>query len=343
MKNLISAISLVACCITLSNCGGGGGDRIDTSPPTIRPKTLDGVVLILDTSVRLEFIRSTGTPGAIANGDVETGAFIYTLGGLQLRTYRNSTGGNSDVRYPDEVSTAAYSYRPINNSSGVLTLTAVGSSDLITTGIFGADNGSFVYLFESDSNGIENHVVVMDVTFTENGSFITSNAATVSIPGGNPQFDTVLIPTTVSLAAGGLVPTNYNPLLDPNRKSKISPESLNNKRFQFTNGIPNPSLNFTIQFASEALGPIVTNIDEIGLGLLRVNGAAVDRAVNYTYTRTGGTDDAILVLSSSNTTFDGRYTLRFAGRENGMYIGNVDAGTPNAADVSGSFFLISPR
>ena len=340
MKHLISTIALITCCITLFNCGGAGAGSNDKSPETVRPKTFDGIVLTLDSTVRFEFIRNTGSAPALVSGDVETGTFLYTLGGVQLRKYRNTNGDDSDVRYPDSVSSASYTYRAINTSAGILTLTAVGINDLTTSGTRSANNGSLVYLFNSDSNGTTNNVVVIDLTFSKNGQSITSNEATVRIPGGNQRYDNVLVPTTLSLATGGYVSTNYNPTLDPKRDSKIAPASLNNKLVNYTNGKPDTTLDFTIQFVADNAGPANnSNIDEIGQGLLRVAGNSVDDAVNYTYTRTGGTDDAILVISNANNTFDGRYTLKFSGVDNGAYIGEVDAGTADASDVSGRFFV----
>ncbi len=252
MKHLLSTFALAACCVSLTNCGGGGGGGRDESPPTVRPKTLDGVVLTLGGNVRFELVRNIGSAPAISNGDVETGDFFYTLGGNQLRTYPNTNGDNSDVRYPDSITNASYSYRAINDTAGILTLTGFGVNDLVTSGGFAANNGSFVYLFNNDSNGIENRNVVVDLTFSQNGATVSVNSATVRQPGGDPLFDNVIIPTNVSLATGGQVPTNYNPVVSPLRESRIVPETLDQRLIRFTNGIPDPTLDFTIQFTSDS-------------------------------------------------------------------------------------------
>ena len=346
MKHFLSAIALAACFATLTNCGGGGGSG-DSTPPTTRPKTLDDLTLILDGSIRFQFNRNIGSAPAVSSGDVETGAFTYVFNGNNLRAYNNTAGTRSDTRFPNAIAAASYSYRAINPSSGILTLTGTGTTRLPVRGGFTANNGSFTYLFENDSNFVPSNVVVIDITFTESGSVIASNPATVTIPGGDPAYDSVIIPTSITLTSGGPVPTNYNPTLDPNRDSIIAPESLNAKLFQFTHGGGNPALNFTIQFAADLTGGMGgvgnnNNFDEIGQGLLRVNGAAVDNAINYTYTRIGGTDDATLVISGSGLTFDGTYTVKFAGKQNGAYIGQVDAGTANAADVTGTFVVVTP-
>lgn len=334
---LISVFALV-----VSSCGGSGSSGgTDDSPATVRPKSLDGVRLTLDNNVIFEFVRNAGTEGAVLNGETEVGTFFYRLGGVQLRQYPNINGEASDCRWPDSISTAVYTYRAVNESAAVLTLTGLGVNDLTTTGSFNANNGSFVYFFNSDSNGFLSNEVVIDLTFSGNGTSITANNATVRIPGGHPLYDTVVIPASVGLVLGGPVPQNYNPVIDPDRPSKITPASLDNLYVLFTNGIPNPAVDFTVQFVAEGgnLPPSNNGPDEVGQGLLRVSGAVVDNAVDYTWERIGGTDDGVLVISEANNTFDGRYTLRFLGVDNGVYTGEVDAGTPDAAEVSGTFFL----
>jgi len=275
------------------------------------------------------------------SGDVETGTFIYTLTGLNHRALPNVGGNNTNMHYPDAVSTATYSYRAINETSGILTLTGVAIDDLtITGGVNPAGNFSHLQMFEADSNGFDALVVEIDISFTSNGTTVTSDTITLRQPTSAlvNTFDTVRTPSTVLLATGGGVPVNYNPTIDPNRPSKIALASLGNRLFRFTNGIPNPALNFTIQFTSQS-----TNAGtETGTGLLRLAGAPVDDAVNYTYTRINGTDNATLVISSANgasTTLNGSYTIGYAGTDSGIYTGSADADTVNPADVSGTFFI----
>lgn len=335
-----SSASVIA--FLFSGCGGGSSG--DDSTPTIRPKTLDGIVLTLDTNVSFEFVRNTGTPPALASGDVETGTFFYKLGGVQRRQYPNQGGDNSDTQYPDDVSNASYSYRAVNESSGILTLTGIGINDLNFTGGFNASNGSFVFLFNSDSSGTVNNSVDIDITFASNGGIITSNTARVSIPGSiTPQWDIVYVPTKVQLATGGSVPENYNPTIDPNRPSRVVPASLNNLIFNFTNtGIPDPNFNFTVQFVAQATGlqkTKETDPDEIGQGLLRIAGSVVNDAIDYTWRRIGGTDKGVLTITGSNSTFDGEYTFSFIGTDNGTYLGQADGGTANVAEVTGTFSI----
>ena len=332
--------SMVA--LTFTSCGGGGGsDGAAASPPTIRPKTLDGVVLLLDSNVSFEFVRRAGTTAAVLNGEVESGTFFYTLAGVQRRQYPNIGGDNSDCRYPDSITGASYTYRAINDTAGLLTLNGVGVNDLVTTGTFNANNGSFCYFFNQDSNSKVVNQVEVDMTFAAAGGSVSIGTTTVRIPGSTaPQYDTVRVPSALKLASGGLVPENYNPNIDYLRPSRLCPATLNNTLVNFTNGAGTATNDFTIMFTADAGGishsdPLAP--DEIGQGLMRIAGAVVDNAVNYTWRRIPGTDNATLVLSGGNNTFDGSYTLTFAGVDNGSYLGTVDALTLDIAEVTGTF------
>jgi hypothetical protein len=125
-----------------------------------------------------------------------------------------------------------------------------------------------------------------------------------------------------------------------------------------TNGIPDPTKDFTIQFVADA----VTNPDtapadsiEVGKGVLSVFDPSlvpprlspVGIALDYTWQRIVGTDTGALILSNipSNTSLpfaaslNGRMVLSFNGLETGSYAGAADADTANTADVTGSFFM----
>lgn len=345
MKNpiLLAAQLTLAVVSTLGlmSCGSGKGDQ--TIPETARPKTLDEIILTLDGNVRFEFVRNIGTPPAIQNGDVETGTFFYTLGGQQIRQFPNQRGDTSDTRFPDSISNASYTYQAINETSALLTLRGIGVNDLNTTGSFNAGNLSFTFLFNSDSlRPVPNIIneVEIDLTFNTAGQIVNTGISTVRIPGSAlPEFDVIRMNTSVSLLVGGGVPYNYLPIEDPLRPSKIAPESLDKRLLQFTNGIPDPTFDFTVQFISDRTQVGTGTTTEIGQGFLRIAGAPQVDAINYTWERIGGTDAGTLVITRSNTTFDGRYRLNFLGRDNGTYVGEVDADTLDANEVSGRFFI----
>jgi hypothetical protein len=341
MRRLLTC-ALASIALLLTSCGGGSGS--DSSPHTIRPKSLDGLVFTLDTNVTFQFVRNAGTSAALLSGDEETGTFVYVRNGNQIRQYPNFGGDNSDTRYPDTLTGASYIYHAINESSAILTLNGTGVNDLVTNGgKMNALNGSFTFLFNTDSSGNIVHQVVLDITFATNSSSISSNIATVRIPGSpEPQYDVIYVPSGIRMLTGGVVPENYNPVIDPLRPSLICPASLNNLIFNCTNGIPNPFFDFSVQFVTQAKNlnkSNATDPDETGQGLFRIAGSPVDNAINYTWRRVNGTDTGILVISGGNNTFDGKYTLSFTGQDSGSYVGEIDAGTLDAAEVSGSFLI----
>ncbi len=363
MKILAYLFAATAAVMTLTHCGSGSAGG-DDSPPTIRPKTLDGLVLSLDTNATIEFIRNSGTSAAVLSGDVETGTFIYTPTASYntIRAYDNLNGDQSNFRYPASVSTASYSYRAINESSGELTLTGTGTIGSTYTGSAGGEilNESWIRLFVSSSpqsNLSGSKVARLIISFTSSGSFVTSNTVTLSLPDSAfvTTLDTVRIPTAIKLTTGGAVPENYNPVIDPLAPSKIAPASLSGLLMVATNGTPDPTKDFTLQFVAHASGITGTSgsqPDEVGQLTLRVYNTdvpsileSVTSAANYTWKRTGGTDKGVLVLSGIpdvvslpfDVSINGTYTLEFLGTQNGTYTGTVDGNTLDAAEVTGTF------
>ena len=335
-------------CVSLTGCGGGSGGGSDANVTT-RPKTLDGLVIILPGGVTFTFARNVGTDPAVANGQIETGSFTYTPGATNIQQFQNINGDLSDITFPDDLSDRTYTYLAVNDNSGVITLDGVSIDDLDQSGTFNAANNSFAYYFHSDSATSSNMVlpthptVQMDVTFSNNGAAgVSISGLVLAIVGSAfPELDTTL-PQNVNftLENGEPVPVNFNPIVDPLSPSRIVPESLSGRLILFTNGVPDPADDFTVQFVRDATLPS-QNVDEVGLGLERVAGSVVNIGVQYSWTRIGGTDNATLFLSGGGNTFDGSYELQFSSADSGIYIGTVDAGTPDAAEVSGTFVIRS--
>ncbi len=343
LTRLAACGAILLAAALLPSCGGGGGDEI---PYTIRPKTLDGLSITLDANVTLTFLRNTGTSKAILTGDEETGTFIYSRAGDELNQYPNLESTTSDTKYPDDLNNTTYRYRAINDNSGVITLQGTVNNDLIIDGGgFNADNGSFTFLFESDSDGNLNDSVTIDVTFTGDGAAITLQPMTVRITDSTaPNYDTVFMPGIIRLTEDDSdVPENYNPDDPSLPKSKISPETLEGLFINFVNGIPDEDLDFDIRFVDAVININKFepgDIDESGTGLLNTQGAAVDQALSYTWRRIDGTDDGELILSgipAPNETLNGSYILSFNGLDNGDYLGSVDVDTPTVDEVSGTF------
>jgi hypothetical protein len=360
-----SLVSLVA--FGLVSCGGGGGGS-DDGNATVRPKTMDGIVLDLDSAASFEFIRNTGSAGAVNNGDVESGTFIYTprIANDALKLYDNLNGDKSNFRYPLSVTAATYTYRAINDSSAVLTLTATGAFDPFFTLPGGATialNDSWIRLFYSYSPQVfvsNTRVAEIAITFKDNVSFVTSEIVTLRLPESPlvNTFDTVRIPSSIALATFVPVPLNYNPVVTERAPSRIAPATLTNRLMKATNGIPDATKDFTIQFTADAATPgVATEADsvEIGRGLLSVYNpssvppglTAVSIALDYTWRRIAGTDRGELVLSNIpdnpalpfDTSLNGTLTLSFTGQETGNYSGAADGDTANPADVAGTFII----
>ena len=327
---------------------------------------MDGIILDLDGAATFEFIRNTGGGGAQNNGDVETGTFLYSpkLSNDALKTYDNLNGDKSNFRYPLSVTSATYTYRAINDTSGVLTLSATGSFDPFFTLQPGANialNDSWIRLFFSYSPIVftsNTRTAEIGITFTNNNAFVTSDIVTLRLPDSPlvSTFDTVRIPSRISLATFEPVPPDYNPTLDSARPSRIAPASLTSRLMNAKNGIPDANKDFTIQFVADAVVPSTTSDSvEAGQGLLYVYNpalvppglSAVGIALDYTWRRIGGTDTGELILSnipdSATLPFDsslnGSHILSFSGKESGSYTGSVDGDTTTAADVSGTFTL----
>ena len=326
-KPLLSLTCPFLAVFLLTQCGGGkGGEDLST----VRPKTMDGITLTLDTNVFFDFIGGMNSPRAINNGDVETGTFFYRRGGSRFRKYPNARNTVSNSDWPDGVNTPSYSYRAINASSGILTLKGVATGGLpsVPAGQW-ENNESWASFFRYTSPWFDTNdtnTIVLDITFSDQGTIITSNVVTLRIPETEAEFatlDTLRINSTIRLTDGGGVPPNYNPTIDPDRPSRIAPETLDNKLMVATNGIPNPALDFTLQFTRDS-GGIGFGVDnEIGRVILRITTSPIDNAADYTWERIGGTDSGTLTLSNSGTFFDGAYNLDFIGRENGIYTGDT--------------------
>lgn len=360
-----SSVSLLA--LGLASCGGGGGGDSDDSAETVRPKTMDGIILNMDNGqATFEFIRNSGTGSAVNNGDVETGTFIYTnqRAGISVTSYDNLNGDKSNFQYPLAVTTASYSYQAINDSSGVLKMTGAGYFDLFITikpGSTYVYNNSFIQLFfahSPETNVANSRTAEIAITFSDKGAFVTSDIVTLKIPESPfvSTLDTVRIPTTIGLGTLAPVPKNYNPAVTERAPSKIAPASLSNRLMRATNGIPDATKDFSIQFVSDAtVVDTAADSEEIGRGILSVYDSsvfppaltAVGIALDYTWRRIPGTDRGELILSNipDNPAFafdnslNGILSLSFTGNENGNYSGAADGDTPNPADVSGTFIL----
>lgn len=343
------ALSLAVAAL-LPSCGGGGGDE---SPPTVRPKTLDGLVISLNNGPRLEFLRAATSGRALYSGDVETGTFVYSVPATNLTQYTNLRNDfiETDVRWPDSVSNMSYEYEATNDNTARLTLYAVGNNDATNSGTFTTIPGNqtpplFSDFFTAGFDLTPSNEVEITLNFSDVSDLIELNTTITKIPATTtPGFDTMRVDGTIETSNGDDVPVNYNPEDITDAPSKIAQPTLHNLTIVFDNVGVATTFDFVATFtATTVFDPLlkdsVTDPDEEGSVALSINnGAVVIDAANYTWRRINGSDDAVLVLSGSSTTFDGSYTLAFAGLDNGDYIGTTDAGTPDVTEVTGTFFI----
>ncbi len=305
------------------NCGGGGagGSKVES---TQRPKTMDGIVMKVATGSSFEFVRSSSSAPALASGDIETGTFFYNFIGTNILTSAldNFIGSKTDVVFPSSITAASYTYRAVNANQGVLTLTGSGNFPTTLTGTYKAGNASNMRLFDEDFFFTSDQVE-FDISWGANGGKADPGTAAMRIINSFDPFDRVRAPLTMTLKVGGSLPLNYNPVIDPNRPSKVVPQTLDDQFIAFTNtGSFDPNFNFTIQFITDATPPPSTpEGTEIGTGLMRINGApAITPGVDYTFRPILGTDTAEVVITGSST-LDGSYILNFLGTDNGSYTG----------------------
>lgn len=348
---LLAATTLIAV-VLLPACGGGGED---TSPPTVRPKTLDDLVIQLTDGPSMQFIRSANSPTANLSGETETGTLLYNFNtDDNFVDYLALDGIRTNCYWSSDLINISYEYTAINDNQARLTVYAdLGNDeDFLGTPNPNPINGRPQSAFWLIDSAVPPNFIsecVFDLSFTGDGSVITLNPVRVIIPGSAlPDIDNVEVAGTIRTKDGDLVPENYNPMTSTNLPSDIAQPYLNTLTFNCTNtGLGDPNFDFNITFAATqqwALGAKSneTDPDEIGTFNITIGvgtPSPVLGAGDYTYRRINGTDEAILVLSGTGTTFDGTYTLAYAGRDNGDYIGQVDGGTPDVNEVIGTFLI----
>ena len=333
---LLAITASVAIPTLMTSCGssGGGGDE----DSNIRPQTLDELVLTLDDdgaqTVQLEFLRAIGSPDAVSVGNPESGAVIYSIvdGGLQFS--ESVTGIGLDYHWP-RVASINYTYAPINNSSGVLTLTTADTSFFTADSI--ADDGTVIGGSEtrvgqnivSGTGNVqlinEAYTSTFNLTFNASGDTITNVTATIAAgaaPAGSAGVSiadsTLLTEATIATESGGSVPVNYS--LDNDDISDISNVSLDEQTVIFTpDGAASPIFSSQCTATGgSGVGPGIVGQQNVASEegtciYFDANGNAITGAADYTYEQIEATDDAVFVLADvpGATILFGEYTLSF--------------------------------
>ncbi len=293
--------------VFLTSCGGGGGDSSQTSPATVRPKSLDGLSIILNNGMRLSFLKSTGAPSAATTGSTENGAVSYNLQGTNAQNSTNLDGAMSGYLAPNSIPNLSYAYTATNERGGTIIITA-GGPPTFTAPLTGTFNNILTMppsLWLSDSAANATAQVFIDITFSDDGSFITDVTTTFGPVGSvSPGNDTSVTSASITLTTGGAVPVNFDVIPDTTSKSVKIPSNLNGFVI-----VLNDTVNENrLQFVSSG---VVTLSDDIGNAVQTIDVNPANVGLNYVYDRQIGADIADLDISNGNPAFEGSYVLTF--------------------------------
>ena len=360
--------------LVLSSCGGGGSGSNDPNF-TERPRTLDDLILTLDdTAIALEFRRSSTSPREASIANPETGSVGYTFVNDGNEEASIGLGTVMQIAYPQTLQSLSYSYQPINDVSGLLTLQSVGATIVIITNNNGLPistafpftpgapvrpdfitlfptigatqwNPTFLLTFINDGTVITDVSVLARPENVNNIGFITAN----TIP---QNFSPLFIPSLQNLAdgsynTGGMittlnrtaVPVNYT---QDELTGTISEQTLDDRDFIFTpttadatNPLAILSQPFQIIF-SDAEDVFSSDFDEEGNATYSLPQTGVNLTGNlrYQYDFTDGTDVATLDLIGN-----------VAGATTGSYTLNYTSSlldTNGVVQIAGNYVISAP-
>lgn len=313
LKHVASSIAAIAMAgLVFTSCGSGGGGDDGEDKVTIRPKTLDGVSLVMQGSVvAFEFIRGQSSGKAINDGDVETGSFFY---GYRGHTMPNTEGLKFpiDVMWPYTIGPATYTYTPTNETSGEIILR---SSGFFFDDLAGFGNSEFNHSYFSNEHTPSS--IRMLVTFESSGSVISHVSVRMEDPevpwidSGDPDipdFSSTTLSAGSATVGGAPLPVNYNPQDGGfEQHSKISAVKIGGYNVEFVDAV-DPAKSFSLQLTS-----LIEDVDydDVGQTTYRdSDGDMVVSAAGYTYARIIETDNASLVMTGG-TPQDGTTVLTF--------------------------------
>ena len=328
LKPLTKLAAVTAATLTatsLINCGGGGAA---TDNLIIRPRTLEQLVLTLNSTASYEFVRNSTSGKATDNGNQETGSILYKRLD-ESATYNSSTNLALEVREPKSVTSGRYTYTAINDVAGRIDIVLNGAEygdvnwevEPLTSRTI---TRSFVVSFGAGSANLASSNVTikaqLTTVFDSNGSpSLSTNDGAISFyvdtdpaDATNPAYTSPptvanyeFFGTFTAKTIGGATPSqgyDYDPDFD-NRESRISPSSLNGYRFFFddntTGGsIPPGATDFYLTFTRLNGGS--GDIDEEGQAVHEDGTTSPPTAtpggVMYTYQRIAGTESATVEL-----------------------------------------------
>jgi len=365
---LFSLSSLIA----LTSCGGGGSDDGEF---TIRPQSLDGVVINFS-GASLEFVSSSSSSDAVNDTvDIETGAVIYTPTGAPdvLDAINSST--NITAIWPSATGALTYQYVGLSDNTGQITIVNNGLSTFVNSvNVSGTEPHSYLN---------SNNTLVINLTFESIGSNIAvtttalsniDNATGAPILQNNAAATTTIlsltaaataiattsffVPTvsfgivpinpidptafissvTFTLRSGVLVPINFGSADNPDRQ-RTTPLTLNTSLISFTDASTPPAADFTLQFTSNVVGNPDFDVPEEGSAIYTdIPGGTT--TVDYEFTTDEDTSTSTIVLSTTGTPRAelGTITLNFTSLSTANSDGGgsyISGGTGN----TGSFII----
>lgn len=323
MQFFLKITPLVASCILLCNCGDGGGNGSDE--PTVRPKSLNDLVLSFqNNTISLTFLRSNSS---LNSATFETGVIDYSVRNLlEFHTARN--GDTMDVNWPHRPGQLRYEYTPVNESSGRIRIISAlsnydappgaGVTELPRGGRTDTNGTRNVRLFSGDSTQFSTDFVV---------DFLSSNGQTIDLASleiepltaaqysavtdaGAPVDPDVFIAsinsasfsTTAQLRTKTFraVTVNYGAGLHlaPDSYSVIANVSLKGRSLELDPDLEGATRStFTFESAQPASSPAQVEAGEANFTAV-INPTPPSVATDYSYESIIGTDSAVLNFTS---------------------------------------------
>lgn len=347
---VFSSLKLSALALTsalMISCGGSGSSD---SEETVRPKTLEDLVIVLDgQTISMEFLRDASSPSEATSSNPETGSIIYSLVDGNTQYHEAISGASFDYHWPQSVTSMTYTYTPINAAAGQLLVKVTGADFLYSAGndfTEGSNRvGQNINAFSlaqlmnaaSDPAGGGSEITVrFTITFNSGGGGTLTGVTLQVQPDAinhdvyflsdtdmdgddDDKTSSTLTSTTLAFLTEGTiltdqgltVPVNYSQDND-NYISEISNNSLDEQTVLFTPDTISDSFSCQCTLTDTTTSGTIT-IEEGTCVYLDTDDNPVFGSADYTYQKVDGTDDATFVLVGgfANGTTPGTYTLSF--------------------------------
>lgn len=322
----------------LPSCGGGGGDNaLDQG---IRPSSLNGVTLNFGGAI---ITFSSPAPNTLGTGTETGGMFYEQINDTEVQFTPTDPAALDGVEFHwpfDIAGTSYYEYRPIDGSSGLLTIYPESTE------------GGLL------DNSVPGSFDTIVLTFTASGGSITGIEILYTLISGSTRYSSNAF--TVSGTIGGLsanprpIPTGWNGVNDG--PGFLADPSFVDKILVFTEAEGDVEIALSTFNATLFAGGSSSTTERgtvavtFTIGLL---GDPLSTTVNlfeanYTLVQLYGTEDVVLTLDYTGTFFgdplppDDNITMTFTG--GGILTPDIQVlyGTHVRTGGSGTFVLSEP-